>query len=148
MPQSLSMNAAFGGAPSASVQSIAGSTAQPNKDRKMASAEQLVLDLSNPELRENALLELSKVNLPGIALSFSLEAGLRLRLCVDKLWLLYNLHLLLRSDRTAISDSGQHIFVYVWSKSGFWVKNGQTHEDNDTVCIELKGGGRVGTVSL
>lgn len=32
-----------------------------NKDRKMASAEHLVLDLSNPDLRENALLELSKV---------------------------------------------------------------------------------------
>ncbi|XP_006652810.1 CCR4-NOT transcription complex subunit 9-like [Oryza brachyantha] len=33
---------------------------QPSKDRKMASAEQLVLDLCDPELRENALLELSK----------------------------------------------------------------------------------------
>ncbi|CAN4097176.1 unnamed protein product [Withania somnifera] len=31
-----------------------------NKDRKMQSAEQLVLDLSNHDLRENALLELSK----------------------------------------------------------------------------------------
>ncbi|KAK4723592.1 hypothetical protein R3W88_026371 [Solanum pinnatisectum] len=31
-----------------------------NKDRKMQSAEQLVLDLSDPNLRENALLELSK----------------------------------------------------------------------------------------
>ncbi|KAL6999238.1 hypothetical protein U1Q18_000399, partial [Sarracenia purpurea var. burkii] len=31
-------------------------------DRKMQSAEQLVLDLSNPDLRENALLELSKVH--------------------------------------------------------------------------------------
>ncbi|KAH0753120.1 hypothetical protein KY285_006268 [Solanum tuberosum] len=31
-----------------------------NKDRKMQSAEQLVLDLCNPNLRENALLELSK----------------------------------------------------------------------------------------
>ncbi|GFZ21954.1 cell differentiation, Rcd1-like protein [Actinidia rufa] len=51
LPQSLSINAAFGGAgPSAA-----------NKDRKMQSSEQLVLDLSNPDLRENALLELSKV---------------------------------------------------------------------------------------
>ncbi|CAB4265399.1 unnamed protein product [Prunus armeniaca] len=56
-PQSLAMNVSFGG-PSASVPSIAG--AQANKDRKMASAEHLVLDLSNPDLRENALLELSK----------------------------------------------------------------------------------------
>ena len=52
------MNAPFGG-PSASAPSGAGAPA--NKDRKMASAEHLVLDLSNPELRENALLELSKV---------------------------------------------------------------------------------------
>ncbi|KAK4804390.1 hypothetical protein SAY86_004207 [Trapa natans] len=60
MPHSFSMNAAFGGGPSASIPGIAGGTVQPNKDMKMASAEQLVLDLSNPELRENALLELSK----------------------------------------------------------------------------------------
>jgi|APAra0007618328_1042625.scaffolds.fasta_scaffold01634_1 hypothetical protein len=32
-----------------------------NNDRKLSSAEQLILDLSNPELRENALHELSKV---------------------------------------------------------------------------------------
>lgn len=32
-----------------------------SQDMKMASAEQLVLDLCDPELRENALLELSKV---------------------------------------------------------------------------------------
>ncbi|KAG2682345.1 hypothetical protein I3760_11G187000 [Carya illinoinensis] len=57
LPQSLSMNAPFGG-PSASAPTVAGAPA--NKDRKMASAEHLVLDLSNPELRENALLELSK----------------------------------------------------------------------------------------
>ncbi|KAG7635900.1 Armadillo-type fold [Arabidopsis thaliana x Arabidopsis arenosa] len=31
-----------------------------NNDRKLSSAEQLILDLSNPELRENALHELSK----------------------------------------------------------------------------------------
>ena len=35
---------------------------QASKDKKMASAEQLVLDLCDPELRENALLELSKVS--------------------------------------------------------------------------------------
>ena len=58
LPQSLSMNAPFGG-PSASNPTAAGAPA--NKDRKMASAEHLVLDLSNPDLRENALLELSKV---------------------------------------------------------------------------------------
>lgn len=40
-----------------------GGSSQVNKDRKMQSAEQLVLDLSNPDLRENALLELSKVSL-------------------------------------------------------------------------------------
>ncbi|XP_061342211.1 uncharacterized protein LOC133288473 [Gastrolobium bilobum] len=48
--QSLSMNGASFGAPSP----------QSNMDRKMASAEQLVLELGNPDLRENALLELSK----------------------------------------------------------------------------------------
>ncbi|KAL0719072.1 hypothetical protein Bca4012_068396 [Brassica carinata] len=53
LPPSLSMGTPFGG-PSTS----AGAPA--NKDRNLASAEQLVLDLSNPELRENALLELSK----------------------------------------------------------------------------------------
>lgn len=68
MPQSLSMSVPFGGGPSGSVPIIAGGAAQPNKERKMASVEQLVLDLSNPELRENALLELSKVKLPEIAL--------------------------------------------------------------------------------
>ncbi|CAB4308421.1 unnamed protein product [Prunus armeniaca] len=51
------MSAPFGD-PIASNSSAAG--AQPNKEPKMASAEQLVLELSNPDLRENALLELSK----------------------------------------------------------------------------------------
>lgn len=69
-PQSLAMNVSFGG-PSASVPSIAG--AQANKDRKMASAEHLVLDLSNPDLRENALLELSKVTLQVLILSLSIS---------------------------------------------------------------------------
>ncbi|KAG2394682.1 uncharacterized protein HKW66_Vig0079430 [Vigna angularis] len=61
LPQSLSMGAAFGGGGPPS--SSGGTGAQGSgggKDRKMASAEQLVLELSNPELRENALLELSK----------------------------------------------------------------------------------------
>ncbi|KAB8096906.1 hypothetical protein EE612_025517 [Oryza sativa] len=39
---------------------VGGGVGQPAKDMKMASAEQLVLDLCDPELRENALLELSK----------------------------------------------------------------------------------------
>lgn len=54
MTHSLSMNSPYG-APSSLHQSGVA------KDRKMASAENLVLDLSNPDLRENALLELSKV---------------------------------------------------------------------------------------
>ncbi|XP_028760325.1 CCR4-NOT transcription complex subunit 9 [Neltuma alba] len=57
LPQSLSMNAPFG-APGASAQNAAAT--QVNKERKLASAEHLVLELSNPDLRENALLELSK----------------------------------------------------------------------------------------
>ncbi|GMP65280.1 hypothetical protein CsSME_00026144 [Camellia sinensis var. sinensis] len=57
LPQSLSMNSPFLGSAS-SAANAAGP--QPSKDRKMQSAEQLVLDLSNPDVRENALLELSK----------------------------------------------------------------------------------------
>ncbi|RYR79916.1 hypothetical protein Ahy_A01g004705 isoform D [Arachis hypogaea] len=63
LPPSLSMNAAFGGSGAAPPPSPGGSSQSSpggNKDRKMASAEQLVLELSNPDLRENALLELSK----------------------------------------------------------------------------------------
>ncbi|XP_044480922.1 CCR4-NOT transcription complex subunit 9-like isoform X1 [Mangifera indica] len=60
LPPSLSLNVPFGGGPSASNPSAAAAGAGANKDRKMASAEHLVLDLSNPDLRENALLELSK----------------------------------------------------------------------------------------
>ncbi|KAJ0044920.1 hypothetical protein Pint_04073 [Pistacia integerrima] len=65
LPQSLSLNAPFGGGPSASNPSAAAAAAAAagagaNKDRKMASAENLVLELSNPDLRENALLDLSK----------------------------------------------------------------------------------------
>lgn len=52
------MNLPFG-APSSSLQQSGAA-----KDRKMATAESLVLDLSNPHLRENALLELSKVQIP------------------------------------------------------------------------------------
>ncbi|GKV22210.1 hypothetical protein SLEP1_g32094 [Rubroshorea leprosula] len=61
LPQSLSMNVPFGGPGPSNPASLGGAA---NKDRKMASAEHLVLDLSNPDLRENALLELSKVILP------------------------------------------------------------------------------------
>ncbi|BBH02027.1 Cell differentiation, Rcd1-like protein [Prunus dulcis] len=57
MVKFLYMSAPFGD-PIASNSSAAG--AQHNKEPKMASAEQLVLELSNPDLRENALLELSK----------------------------------------------------------------------------------------
>ena len=53
------MNIPFGGPCASNPAAAAGAPA--NKDRKMASAEHLVLDLSNPDLRENALLELSKV---------------------------------------------------------------------------------------
>lgn len=53
-----SMNAGAFGGPGSSSSAVG---APVNKDRKMQSAEQLVLDLSNPDVRENALLELSKV---------------------------------------------------------------------------------------
>ncbi|KAH7859608.1 hypothetical protein Vadar_003209 [Vaccinium darrowii] len=53
------MNSPFMGPGSPSVNAVGGT--QPKKEnRNMQSAEQLVLDLSNPDLRENALLELSK----------------------------------------------------------------------------------------
>ncbi|KAI5658448.1 hypothetical protein M9H77_27241 [Catharanthus roseus] len=64
LPQSLSMNpaaAAFAGQGHSSANPAAVGAQGGNKDRKIQSAEQLVLDLSNPELRENALLELSKL---------------------------------------------------------------------------------------
>ncbi|KAM3319310.1 hypothetical protein P3S67_006510 [Capsicum chacoense] len=41
--------------------SSSGAGALANKDQKMESAEQLVLDLNNLEFRENVLLELSEV---------------------------------------------------------------------------------------
>ncbi|KAG9447620.1 hypothetical protein H6P81_013748 [Aristolochia fimbriata] len=60
LPQTLSLNAQFANPNQASANVGASVSAQANKERKMATAEQLVLDLSNPELRESALLELSK----------------------------------------------------------------------------------------
>ncbi|KAG5546573.1 hypothetical protein RHGRI_018669 [Rhododendron griersonianum] len=57
LPQSLSMNSPFG---SPSVNAVGAQPKKDNSNRNMQSAEQLVLDLSNPDLRENALLELSK----------------------------------------------------------------------------------------
>ncbi|CAL1354130.1 unnamed protein product [Linum trigynum] len=56
LPNSLSMNAPFGGP--GSNPGAAGAPA--GKERRLASAEHLVLELSNTDLRENALLELSK----------------------------------------------------------------------------------------
>jgi CCR4-NOT transcription complex subunit 9 len=80
LPQSgsISMNSAFGAEsenphPPSSLDSAATSQSSiSNNDRNMASSEQLVLELSNPELRENALLELSKVyhNSQPFSLSF------------------------------------------------------------------------------
>uniref|UniRef100_M1B5A2 Cell differentiation protein rcd1 n=1 Tax=Solanum tuberosum TaxID=4113 RepID=M1B5A2_SOLTU len=60
LPQSLSVGvSSFRGRDGMS-SSSSSAGAPVNKDRKMQSAEQLVLDLCNPNLRENALLELSK----------------------------------------------------------------------------------------
>lgn len=71
LPSSLSLSASsFGNIPAMSAPqspSPAGGAAgggvggQGTKEKKMAGAEQLVLDLCDPELRENALLDLSKV---------------------------------------------------------------------------------------
>jgi CCR4-NOT transcription complex subunit 9 len=69
---SLPVHPSFGGASPPSPSPIGGgagagpggaAAAQEPNDRKMASAEQLVLELCDRELRENALLELSKVHL-------------------------------------------------------------------------------------
>ncbi|XP_073107809.1 uncharacterized protein [Elaeis guineensis] len=60
LPPSLSTSPSLGGPTPSSPAAAAGTAAQGTKDRKMASAEQLVLDLCDPELRENALLDLSK----------------------------------------------------------------------------------------
>ncbi|KAK6132860.1 hypothetical protein DH2020_033391 [Rehmannia glutinosa] len=56
LPPSLNLKAA----PFEASSSSTAAAAAANKDRRMQSAEQLVLDLCNPDLRENALLELSK----------------------------------------------------------------------------------------
>lgn len=63
LPQSFSIGAGggFGGFGGVASPSLVGAGTSANNDRNMQSAEQLVLDLTNPELRENALLELSKV---------------------------------------------------------------------------------------
>lgn len=62
LPSTLSVSSSFGGStPSSPAAAVSGgATTQATKDRKIASAEQLVLDLCDPELRENALLDLSK----------------------------------------------------------------------------------------
>ena len=70
LPPSLSVGPSFGAPsppplpPASSSAANAAATAAGGRDRKMVSAEQLVLDLCDPELRENALLDLSKVALP------------------------------------------------------------------------------------
>ena len=78
-PHLLSQNMLSGSVPSPANPNAAATTAAAaaggavvNKYRKMTSAEQLVLDLSNPELRENALLELSKVILLSTLFNFVL----------------------------------------------------------------------------
>jgi hypothetical protein len=73
LPSSLSLSASsFGNIPAmsapqspspAGVASGGGVGGQVTKEKKMAGAEQLVLDLCDPDLRENALLDLSKVSL-------------------------------------------------------------------------------------
>jgi len=61
LPQSFSVGAGrFGGGGGMS-SSSSSSGAPPNKDCKMQSVEHLVLVLCDPNLRENALLELFKV---------------------------------------------------------------------------------------
>ncbi|KAL3644107.1 CCR4-NOT transcription complex subunit 9 [Castilleja foliolosa] len=59
IPPSLNLKAAPFEASSITSAAAAAASAA-NKDRRMQSAEHLVLDLCNPDLRENALLELSK----------------------------------------------------------------------------------------
>ncbi|KAE8796638.1 cell differentiation protein RCD1 [Hordeum vulgare] len=64
LPPSLAAGPSFGAPSPPPLPPSSGSSAAPppagGRDRKMVSAEQLVLDLCDPELRENALLELSK----------------------------------------------------------------------------------------
>lgn len=65
--------------PSLSMKSVAlsGASSSSSNDRKLLSAEQLILDLSNPELRENALHELSKVISLSLTREFFYRLGLR-----------------------------------------------------------------------
>ncbi|GAB2258618.1 hypothetical protein Droror1_Dr00014778 [Drosera rotundifolia] len=64
IPQSLTMNSPYQQQPSPSINpgggGGGGAAAQINVERRMQSAEQLVLELGHPDSRENALLELSK----------------------------------------------------------------------------------------
>ncbi|KAK1643565.1 hypothetical protein QYE76_061457 [Lolium multiflorum] len=68
LPPSLSVGPSFGApsppppppSSSSAAANAAATAAAGGRDRKMVSAEQLVLDLCDPELRENALLDLSK----------------------------------------------------------------------------------------
>ncbi|KAJ3670010.1 hypothetical protein LUZ60_010334 [Juncus effusus] len=67
LPTTLSLNAptfaasmAAPPSPSPSAAAAGGGGGGPTKEKKMAGAEQLVLDLCDPDLRENALLDLSK----------------------------------------------------------------------------------------
>lgn len=62
LPQPHCLAPAFGGGAAPPPLSSAAGGGQPVRDRKIASAEQLVLDLCEPDLRENALGELSKVS--------------------------------------------------------------------------------------
>jgi hypothetical protein len=72
---SLPVPPSFAGASPPSPSPIGG--AQEPNDRKLASAEQLVLDLCDRDLRENALLELSKVRpCSSRVLAITLEEGL------------------------------------------------------------------------
>lgn len=73
LPPNLSLGgASFGGGAAPPSPAASSASGQPSKDRKIASAEQLVLDLCDAELRENALLDLSKVCL--LRSSFSCKA--------------------------------------------------------------------------
>ncbi|RRT81449.1 hypothetical protein B296_00000575 [Ensete ventricosum] len=62
LPQPHCLAPAFSGGAAPPPLSSAAGGGQPVRDRKIASAEQLVLDLCDPDLRENALGELSKVS--------------------------------------------------------------------------------------
>lgn len=83
LPPPLNLKAAPFEASSSSVAAAAAA----NKDRRMQSAEQLVLDLCNPDFRENALLELSKVfRCFSLFLSFRVFHALKGGLVVNFFW--------------------------------------------------------------